>query len=312
VAEGLVVVVASGNSGARQIIPPASAHSALTVGGLDDQNSVDTRLHRMWRSSWGHGVGGVAKPDIIAPAIWVAAPILPHTWVHNEAIFLWRLLALSDGELARFMTTDLAEIRFKKDTLRRPLPEIRGIIKHRIMECKYVDPHYQHVDGTSMAAPIVSSLAAQMLEANPALTSAAIKDIITGSAAPLPFVPRAEQGHGVISAARAVAGALRGPGGPLRDLPVSPHITPHSVTFLARAPGARSAAVVADFNGWQPQSGQMWETRPGVWQIIVPPPPPGAHAYKFLFDGERWRHDVENPARIEDGCGGYYSRLIMA
>jgi serine protease AprX len=242
----------------------------------------------------------------------VAAPILPHTWVHNEAIFLWRLLALSDGELARFLTTDLAETRFKKDTLHQPLPEIRGIIKHRIMECKYVDPHYQHVDGTSMAAPIVSSLAAQMLEANPALTPAAIKDIITGSAAPLPFVPRAEQGHGVISAARAVAGALRGPGGPLRDLPVSPHITPHSVTFLARAPGARSAAVVADFNGWQPQAGQMWETRPGVWQIIVPPPPPGAHAYKFLFDGERWRHDVENPARIEDGCGGYYSRLIMA
>ncbi len=312
VAEGLVVVAASGNNGTHQIIPPASAHSAITVGGLDDQNSLDPRLHRMWRSSWGHGVGGVAKPDVIAPAIWVAAPILPHTWVHNEAVLLWRLLELADGELARFLTTDLAEARFKKETLRRPLPEIRAVLKRQIMEAKYIGPHYQHVDGTSMAAPIVTSLAAQMLEANPLLTPAGVKDIITNTAVPLPYVPRAEQGHGVIDAARAVAGALRAAGGPLRGLPVSPRLTPQSVTFIVQAPGARSAALVADFNGWQPLAGQMWETRPGVWQIIVPLPPAGEHSYKFLLDGERWWHDVENPARLDDGCGGYYSRLVTA
>ena len=312
VAEGLAVVAASGNGGRQHIIPPASAHSAITVGGLDDQNSLDPRLHRMWRSSWGHGVGGVAKPDVIAPAIWVAAPILPHTWVHNEAVLLWRLLDLSDGELARFLTTHLAEARFKKETLRQPLPEIRGVVRRRIMEAKYISPHYQHVDGTSMAAPIVTSLAAQMLEANPLLTPAAIKDIITNTSVPLPYVPRAEQGHGVISAARAVAAALRAAGGPLKGLPVSPRPTAQSITFIVQAPGARTAALVADFNGWQPLAGQMWETRPGVWQIIVSPPPAGEHSYKFLLDGERWRHDVENPARIDDGCGGYYSRLITA
>jgi len=53
----------------------------------------------------------------------------------------------------------------------------------------------------------------------------------------------------------------------------------------------------------------MHEVRPGVWQISLPPLPPGEHTYKFVLDGERWIHDVENPARIEDGCGGYYSRL---
>ena len=312
VAEGLVVVAAAGNGGNNLIIPPASAHSAITVGGLDDQNSLDPHFHRMWRSSFGHGVGGVAKPDVIAPAIWVAAPILPHTWVHNEAMFLWRLLELPDRELVRFLDTDLAAARFKKETLRRPLPEVRGVIRQRIVERKYINAHYQHVDGTSMAAPIVTSLVAQMVEANPSLTPAGIKDIITNSAAPLRYVPRAEQGQGVINAAHAVAGALRAPDGPLRGLPVSPQLTGRGLTFSLLAPGAHTAALVADFNAWQPSAGQMLETRPGVWQISLPPPPAGEHTYKFLIDGKGWRHDVENPARIEDGCGGYYSRLVAA
>jgi hypothetical protein len=165
-----------------------------------------------------------------------------------------------------------------------------------------------------MAAPIVSSLVAQMVEANPRLTPAAIKDIITSTAAPLPYVPRAEQGHGVINAAWAVAGALRAPSGLLRGLPISPHVAerPGTVSFVTLAAGARTVALVADFNAWRPEAGQMVEIRPGVWQISAMAPPAGEHTYKFLVDGERWRHDVENPACIEDGCGGYYSRLSTA
>ena len=41
----------------------------------------------------------------------------------------------------------------KRETLRRPLHEVRGVIRRRIMERKYITPHYQHVDGTSTAAP---------------------------------------------------------------------------------------------------------------------------------------------------------------
>ena len=109
-----------------------------------------------------------------------------------------------------------------------------------------------------------------------------------------------------------MAGALRAAGGPLRGLPVSPQITSQAVTFTTLAPGARSVALVADFNAWRPGAGQMLETWPGVWQISLPALPAGEHTYKFLVDGERWRHDVENPARIEDGCGVYYSRRVAA
>jgi serine protease AprX len=308
---GLVVVAAAGNGGVNAIMPPASARSAITVGGLDDQNSLDTRFRRMWRSSYGPGVGGVSKPDLIAPAIWVAAPMLPRTWVHNEAMDLWRLEQMPDAELARFVRSERAEVRFKKETLRRPLPEVRAVIRRRIMEQKYIHPHYQHVDGTSMAAPIVTAVVAQMLEANPSLLPAQVKDLLIQTAEPLRYVPAAEQGAGVVSAARAVAAALRAPGGPLEGFPFSPRVTPAAITFYCYAPEARSVALVGSFNGWQPVDGAMWEARRGMWQIMISPPPPGTHAYKFLLDGERWLPDVENPARVEDGAGGFHSLLTL-
>ena len=40
-----------------------------------------------------------------------------------------------------------------------------------------VATHYSHVDGTSFATPIVSSIVAQMIEANPKLTPGAVKNI---------------------------------------------------------------------------------------------------------------------------------------
>jgi serine protease AprX len=311
VAQGLVVVAAAGNGGMNRILPPASAASAIVVGGLDDQNSLDDRYRRMWRSSYGRGVGGVPKPDLVAPSIWVVAPMLPHTWVHNEARQLWQLDQGSDQDLSRFLKSDLARVRFKRETLRLPLEDVRAIIRQRIVEQKYVNADYQHVDGTSMAAPIVSAVVAQMLEANPRLSPAHIKDSLANTAQPLKYVPAGEQGYGAVEGARAVALALRAAGGALEGLPVSPRLTPEAITFICHAPDARQVALVASFNGWQPEAGRMWETRPGVWQIMLPPPPHGVHAYKFLLDRDRWQHDLQNPAQVEDGSGGFHSLLTI-
>jgi serine protease AprX len=311
VAQGLVVVAAAGNGGVNRILPPASAASAIVVGGLDDQNSLDARFRRMWRSSYGRGVGGVPKPDLIAPSIWVPAPMLPRTWVHNEARLLWQLDQGSDQELSRFLQTGLARARFKRDTLRLPLEELRQVLRQRIIEQKYIHADYQHVDGTSMAAPTVSAVVAQMLEANPRLSPAQVKDILANTAQPLKYVPAAEQGYGAVEGARAVAQALRAPGGALAGLPVSPHITPEAITFICHAPDARQVALVASFNGWQPEAGTMWAVQPGVWQCMLPRPPRGVHAYKFLLDRTRWQHDFENPAQVEDGSGGFHSLLTI-
>jgi serine protease AprX len=66
---------------------------------------------------------------------------------------------------------------------------------------------YKHVDGTSFAAPIVSSLAAQVLEVCPDLTPAELKLILIRSARRMPHVEVDRQGWGVVSAARALAAA---------------------------------------------------------------------------------------------------------
>jgi len=68
---------------------------------------------------------------------------------------------------------------------------------------------YKHVDGTSFAAPIVASVAAQMLQANERLPPQRIKRILIDTARRLPHVPIDRQGWGVIDPRRAVLEAIR-------------------------------------------------------------------------------------------------------
>ena len=72
-----------------------------------------------------------------------------------------------------------------------------------------ISGHYKHVDGTSFAAPIVASVAAQMIEANPTLTPQAIRSILIRTARRLPHVAIDQQGWGVVSPADAVEEARR-------------------------------------------------------------------------------------------------------
>ena len=99
---GLTVVCAVGNAGhmpGHPVLPPASAPSCIAVGGLDDQNSTDRARRGMYRSSYGPTIDGLQKPEVIAPGIWVAAPILPHTPTAEEAELYAQLDAASDEEL---------------------------------------------------------------------------------------------------------------------------------------------------------------------------------------------------------------------
>ncbi len=304
-AAGLVVVCAAGNTGDRRLLPPASAPSAITVGGVDDQNSLDRPRWRLYWSSYGTGAHGVPKPEVVAPAIWLAAPMLPKTTTHNEALYLWKLESLPDEELARQLNTAYAQKRFSKRTLGQPLPEIRAVIRERIVQQKYIHPHYQHVDGTSMAAPLVTAIAAQMLEANPALTPTQVKALLTATAEPLPDIPAEKQGHGLVNGARAVAAVLRlaaeqdpTPRSPLRTL-----------TFYYFDKDARQVALVGSFNHWLPYGYELEQYERGAWRITVPEFERGLHAYKFLIDRVRWVADPENPRRLEDGLDGFYSLI---
>jgi len=207
---GLTVVCAVGNAGhvpGHPVLPPASAPSCIAVGGLDDQNSLDRARRGMYRSSYGPTIDGLQKPELIAPGIWVAAPILPSTPTAEEAELYSQLNGVADEELLAAIDQhagidkDLDEAR----SLRIPL--LRQLITIKLREGNVISRYYKYVDGTSFAAPIVSSITACMLEANPRLTPAQIKRILIDTAERVPEIEVDRQGWGVVAAARAVAGA---------------------------------------------------------------------------------------------------------
>jgi serine protease AprX len=311
VLRGIVVVAAAGNSGRQLIVPPASAPSAITVGGLEDQNHLDSRYRRMYWSSYGRGLNGARKPDVIAPAIWLAAPMLPKTRTHNAALYFWQLAQASDAKLSKLLESNYAETHLGKKTLSLPLSEIRLAIQKYMNDQKFIHPHYQHVDGTSMAAPIVSGVVAQILEANPSLKPAKIKEILMATADPLNDAPAERQGAGAVNAGRAVAAALRVSGGLLQGIPISPHIAPRETTFYYYDSVAKEVALVGSFNDWQTKDCEMVQIRPGLWEGTIDTPRRGTYRYKFVINCSRWINDPENPFRIEDGFGGFNSLITI-
>ena len=210
VSQGLVVVCAAGNAGERRLVPPASAPSAITVGGLDDQNSFDPAAYALWHSNYGQTHVGVWKPELVAPSLWLAAPVLLESGVARQAQALQKLMSAAPDDLPTLLgdpeLLDLAGL--PSEIVGLPLDGIRQVLRQTWQSQKLLNPYYQHVDGTSFAAPIVSSIAAQMWQANPGLSPVGLKDLIMRTARYLPEVAPDQQGHGVVDPWVAVAAAL--------------------------------------------------------------------------------------------------------
>jgi serine protease AprX len=204
---GLVVVCAVGNAGhipGHPVLPPASAPSCIAVGGLDDQNSLDRARRGMYRSSYGPTIDGLQKPEVIAPGIWVAAPILPRTPTAEEAELYAKLDAASDEELPELIAENPGIDKDIDQAVGLRIPLLRQLITIKLREGNVINQYYKYVDGTSFAAPIVSSIIACMLEANPKLSSQQIKRILIRTAERVPDVEVDRQGWGVVNARRAV------------------------------------------------------------------------------------------------------------
>src|SRR5688572_2548878 len=209
---GITIVCAVGNAGHlpnHPVFPPASAPSCIAVGGLDDSNSLNRAKRGMYRSSYGPTVDGLQKPEVIAPSIWVPAPILPNTPTAQQAELLKKLDKSDDGELHSIIEKHSGVDGELDAALDRPVHSIRQIIALKMRRENVITMHYKYVDGTSFSAPIVSSLVAQMLEANPALTPQKIKRILISTAERLPHYEVDRQGWGVIDPRKAVEMALK-------------------------------------------------------------------------------------------------------
>lgn len=207
---GLVIVAAAGNSGQNHLVPPASAADAITVGGLDDNNTTDEHEWTLYNHNYGMGYDGSVKPDLVAPARWIASPILPGTRVANEAFWLGALM-LNNREhpITRLLFDGRADLSLSKLFGGRFHEGLYDTLQQRIYAHKIIDAYYQHVDGTSVAAPIVTGVCAQMLEANPTLEPRAVRQILQQTARRIDRFAADRQGAGVLNAAAAVDEALR-------------------------------------------------------------------------------------------------------
>ena len=253
---GIVVVAAAGNAGDSHSIPPANSPSVITVGGYSDNNQLDRSRLDLYHSNFGVTADGTIKPEIIAPAMWIVAPVLPVLW-------------------------------------------------------QSVAAHYQHVDGTSFAAPIVASIAAQMIEANPTLTPGAIKNILVSTADRIVTEPVVRQGYGVVNARRAVELAKT----EQHTLNVvgckPPRVENGSLVFVYHDDYAESVSVAGDFNGWNHVTTPLKRNRSGLWTTEVVGPRAGRYEYKFVIDGNRWLEDPSNGMKTPDTFGGLNSVLLI-
>jgi subtilisin family serine protease len=78
-ARGLVVVAAAGWDPANEVISPARSPHAIAVGGWDLADDRPARGPRVGR------LGGVLKPDLLAPAVPLEVPCLRGSRMHERA-----------------------------------------------------------------------------------------------------------------------------------------------------------------------------------------------------------------------------------
>lgn len=311
VRRGMVLVAAAGNSGCTErhrTLPPATAPAVIAVGGYDDGNDPERKRLALYCSSFGVTADGLVKPEIIAPAMWVAAPILPGTPAYARAEALARLSTTQDNRLVAAIR-DIGHETIGLPPGDWPGPDaLRAWIDGKLREEKIVAAHYQHVDGTSFAAPVVASVVAQMLEANPTLTPVAVKRILLQTAERVGDLPAIRQGYGVLNATAAVAAARGERHAEELGEAGGPRVEDGRLVFLFHDDAAEAAAVAGDFNGWNPES---MDADGGVWRLARPLPAPGRYRYKLVVDGRRWIADPGNGVREPDPYGGLNSAVIV-
>jgi hypothetical protein len=150
-----------------------------------------------------------------------------------------------------------------------------------------------------------------MLDANPALTPAQVRDILIATAQPVPGASWERQGAGALNAGQAVAQALRMAEGPLAGQVLSPHVNGADVTFILNQPTARQVEVVGSWDDWRVPGLTARSVAPGVWQAHLPRPAAGEYRYKFLVDEVMWLDDPSNTHKAYDGYGGLNSLLSV-
>ena len=310
--KGIVVVAAVGNHEKATIKPPANSLNVIAVGGVDDNNILGQSFDKLYHSSYGRTVDELMKPELVAHAIWIAAPILPETKAQKEAEALYHLVQANNEELISKLKYLRSFIELNDSVYEsKDIEFIKGEILKRIRNCKYISPHYMHVDGTSFAAPIVSSVIAQLFEINPELTPAQTREILFSTAKRIVDVGPEQQGFGIIQPRKAVLKTLK------RETITKPNMSPYvnhdkkTIGFYIQHDCASQISLAGSFNHWAQDELLMEPGKNGLWQLEIRMLSAGRYHYKFFVDDKTWVEDFDNPYREPDGFNGFNSILII-
>jgi serine protease AprX len=309
--QNIVVVAAVGNDEHGKIHPPANALNVIAIGGIDDGNNIESAIIKAYHSSYGATIDDLMKPELVAHAIWIAAPILPNTKEHKEAEVLHNLFNTSDETLHKKLSRHINETGLDKNILQQSASEIKDSIAKRIQSGKFISSDYMHVDGTSFAAPIVSSIIAQMVEINPYLTVRQIRNILFSTAKRIENISPERQGFGIIKPRKAILKVLQKE--TIMKLYASPFINDQkrTIEFYIENTCAEEISLSGSFNHWAEDVLLMEPANNGLWKIEIPMLSPGKYHYKFLIDKHHWMEDIDNPFREPDGFNGFNSVLIV-
>jgi serine protease AprX len=165
VASGIVVVTAAGNYGYYNgeflygaIASPGISPAAITVGASNTHNTLERQLDvngnndtvAFFSSRGPTAWDGVTKPDLIAPGVGLISVLAPGS------------------------------------TLATTYPNmVIDPCTYGGTQCGASNADYFMMTGTSMSTPLVAGMVALMLEANPSLTTGAVKAILQSTAEPL-------------------------------------------------------------------------------------------------------------------------------
>ena len=294
--DGVVVVAAAGNSGpVTHCHPPASCPGALTVGGCTD----DGQDSDFYQATCVGAADPILKPELLALAGRVAAPVMPGTPQYETGEPLFHLHAASDERLVELVRRLGKKAGLPEGADGLPLHVLRGLVEELVAGQKLVAPHYQHADGTSFAAAITSSIVAHLLEANPSLTPAMVKHVLIATADRIRGYSRRLQGFGMINPRRAVALATTCYRQCSPDEFTPPHVEGDELVFHYHdARGIVGVSLHGSFNGWA-CGYRFTQVEGSRWILRIPAPQPGKHVYKFFVHGR-----AEEATRVI-GSGGF-------
>lgn len=163
---GITTVVSAGNSGpgSETITSPATDPFVISVGALDDAETVSLTDDSVatFSSRGRTKFDRLAKPDLLAPGRKLVSALAPGSTI--PSMYPERLVTAAGSTGAEYL----------------------------------------RLSGTSMAAPMVSGAAALMLERNPSLTPAQLKSRLKKNATSLTFGTASDKGAGLLNVKSAV------------------------------------------------------------------------------------------------------------